>query len=296
MAVLYLKYIEGSIPFFIHGILCALAYAVWLIFGVVCIPVILAFRLYSSLENYLITYRKLGTVFTAFDKAFIHESEENRNFIIGVFELEGEPNVEKIRKWVTARFLDKRRLLDKTYDRLSQRVTKRYFSYVWEDESSFNIRQHIPIYKGVLPETKKDIEQLCSRLTAEPFPKDISPWMFKVIPKKDKTGFIIFAKVHHVIGDGFALIGLLSELVDQKPQFMNMPPRPRSYLSKKFLRVLTVLLTGPLALLAIAFSRNLRNPFKATRALTSKTISWTNPISLDTIKKIKTKTSKFVIF
>ncbi|XP_065669722.1 putative diacyglycerol O-acyltransferase MT1809 isoform X2 [Hydra vulgaris] len=294
MAVLYLKYIEGSIPLFIHGILCALAYGVWLLFAAVCLPLILVFRFYSTLENFLITYRKLGTVFTPFDKAFIHESKENRNFIIGIFELEGEPNIEKIRKCVIARFLNKRRLLDKTYERLSQRVTKRYFSYVWEEESNFNIRQHIPIYKGVLPETKKDIEQLCSRLTDEEFPKDISPWMLKIIPKKDKSGFIIFAKVHHVIGDGYALIGLLSELVDQKPQFMDFPPRPQGYLSNKVVKILSIVLTGPLALLTIAFSQNLRNPFKATKGLTSKTISWTNPISLKTIKRIKSKTNTTV--
>ena len=292
MAVLYLKYIDGSMPVLVHGILCILAYLFWSMLAIALLPFMALFRLYKLIEQGLISYKKLGTVFSTLDIPFLHETENNRNFMVGIIEVRGDPNVEKIRRWVLSRLFNKKRELHQTYNRLSQKINKQYFSYVWTDEENFNIKQHIPIYKGALPDTKEDIEHLFAKLTVDPFPKNISPWMFRVIPKKDRKGFLIFCKVHHVIGDGFAMVGLLSQLVDEKPTFIKPSLRRTDFMSHPVKRLLSGIITGPLALLALVLSMNIWNPFRAKETPEKKSISWSAPISLQFVKKIKEKTGK----
>lgn len=294
MAVLYLKYIEGRIPVVVHGVLCLVAYLFWFVFAVVAVPIMAIFRFLKFFEYVLISYQKIGTVFSTLDIPFLHETESNRNFIIGMIEVEGEPNIEKLRKLVLSRLFDKKRNLDVTYQRLSQIVSRRYLTYVWTDEANFNIKQHIPVYKGVMPANKKDAEIIFSKFAAEPLPKKISPWLFRIIPKEDKESFFVFCKFHHCIGDGFAMVGLLSQLVDDKPKFINAINQKSRFLENQMKRIISGVFTGPLALLALVLSINLENPFQAFTTPDKKTVSWSSPISLDLVKKIKTKTGNLL--
>ena len=192
MAVLYLRYVECAIPFIFHGILCVLAYLFWSVLAVVTVPFMVVFRCVKLLETALISYRNLGTVFSTLDVPFLHESESNRNFIIGMIEIKGEPNIDKIRKGVYNRLINNKKSLHETYARLTQRVTKRYWSYIWKEEEHFSIKQHIPFYKGPLPKTKNDLENLYCKLSEDPLPSNLSPWKFYVIPKQDKGSFVMF--------------------------------------------------------------------------------------------------------
>lgn len=246
------------------------------------------------MEKALISYQKLGAVISKLDLPFLFETENNRNFIVGMMELEGEGNIKKLRKHLLSRLFDKNRELDETYKRLSQKISRHYFSYVWTEEENFSINQHIPVYKGPLPKTKEDIEQLFIDFICEPCAKDISPWKMRVIPKHDNSGFLLLCKIHHTIGDGFAMVGLLSNLVDKKPEFIRLSNRKTGFMSSSIKRVVCGILTGPLALLVLALSIRFKNPFKLKGSPSRKVISWSNPISMEYVKKIKSETDTTV--
>ena len=290
MAVLYLKYVEGGIPVWIHGVLCVVAYIICFLFVMVLLPFVIVFRFYKLLEKALISYQRLGTVFATVDIPFLHETKNSRNFIVGLVEVKGEIKVEKLRRRVFSRLFNKKRELHQTYKRLSQRIERRYFSYVWKDEENFNIKQHIPIYKGPLPKTKEDTEKVFTKFTEDPVPTNISPWMIRLIPKEDKKGFFLFLKVHHTIGDGFAMMGIFSQLVDEKLTFVKMNRKRSGFMSNLIKRVVTGILTGPLAILTLIPPIAIWNPFLTKEIPEKKGVSWTLPISLELVKKLKTKT------
>lgn len=294
MAVLYLKYVEAWIPVPIHGVMCLLAYVVWSVAALLIAPLLCLFRLYKLLEISLIRYQKLGTVFCTLDVPFLHETETNRNFIVGMIKIRGEKSVDEIRKYILSRLFAKH--LDETYRRLSQRIRRCYGSYVWEDEAEFDIKQHLPLHDENVPKTQEEIEVLFEEFADEDFTEDISPWMIKIVPSQEQESFLMLFKFHHTIGDGFAMVGLLSQLADQKPEFIKASQSKRkvTFMSSPVKRVLAGVLTGPLALLALIFSVNHWNPFRPKETPVKKTISWTAPISLELVKKLKNKTGKKV--
>merc|ERR1711962_1067531 len=154
-------------------------------------------------------------------------------------------------------------------------------THVWTDEDDFSINQHVPVYRGPLPQSKEDTEKIFVDFVADPFPKDISPWRMQIVPKEDGFGFLLLCKIHHSLGDGFAMVGLLSNL-------------KVTFASSSIKRILTGILTGPLALLALIFSIRFQNPFQIKDRPTKKVISWSNSLSLDYVKRIKTKTDSTV--
>lgn len=290
MAALYLKYLEAWIPVPIHGILCLLAYVFWSLAALLIAPFLCLFRIYKLVETSLIRYQNRGTVFCTLDIPFLHETESNRNFIIGMIKIRGQKNVKEIRESIYSRLFDKN--LDKTYRRLSQRIRQCYCSYVWEDEENFDIKQHMPLHSGIVPTTQEDLEDLFEQFAAEDFSEDISPWMIKIIPSQKNDSFVLCFKFHHTIGDGFAMVGLLSQLADTKPQFIKASQSKRkiAFMSNPAKRALSGIVTGPLALLALVFSINRWNPFRPRDTPVKKTVSWTAPISLDLVKKLKNTT------
>jgi len=297
MAKLYLRYVDNGVPFPFHVILCIVAYLFWTSSFVILVLPFILYRLYKIMEIKLISYQKLGAVISKFDVPFLHETENNRNFIVGMMEMKRDgklASVKKLRKHLLSRLFDKNRELDETYRRLSQKISRHYFSYVWTDEENFSINQHVPVYKGELPNTREDTERLFVKFIAEPCDNNISPWKMRIIPKEDNSGFLLFCKIHHALGDGFAMVGLLSNLVDKKPKFISLSNRKVTFVSNSIKRVITGILTGPLALLALIFSIRFKNPFQMKKRPTKKVISWSNPISLDYVKTIKSKTDSTV--
>jgi len=299
MAKLYHRYVDEGLPLPFHVILCIVAYLFWTSSIAILVLPFVIYRLFKIMEVKLIDYKNFGSVMSKFDVPFLHESENNRNFIVGMMELKRSgngkmANVKKLRKHLTSKLFSSEGQLDSTYQRLKQKISRRFFTYVWTDEDNFSINQHVPMYKGPLPRSKEDTEKIFVDFVADPFPKDISPWRMQIVPKEDGSGFLLLCKIHHALGDGFAMVGLLSNLVDTKPNFISLSNRKVTFASSSIKRILTGILTGPLALLALVFSIRFQNPFQIKDRPTKKVISWSNSISLDYVKKIKTKTDSTV--
>lgn len=292
MSLLYLKYAESSIPVVFHGFLCILAYLFWASLAALMLPMLAIYKLFKLMEKGMIAYKKLGTELATFDLVLLHESEENPNYITALMTIKGKPDMQQLRNLVEEKVIHGQ--LEKTYTRMKQRVSKCYNTYLWRDEENFDIKDHIVEFEDKNITTKAQLEDIYTELCSIPFREDISPWQFTIIKLNEKEEmYCIHFKLHHCIGDGFAMVGLLGQLVDSKLKLLE-PKKHHGVMAYPMRRVIQGILTGPLALLALLFSRYVRNPFKIKVPPSQKKVSWTNSVDLEKVKLIKNKTGNLL--
>ena len=238
-------------------------------------------------------YKKLGTELATFDLVLLHESVENPNYISALMLVKGKPDIKKLRDLAEKKIIHGKP--EKTYTRMKQRVSKCYNTYLWRDEEDFKISDHIIEFHKDNITTKAQLETIYTDLSSQQLPEDISPWQFTVITLASKEEmFCIHFKLHHCIGDGFAMVGLLGQLVDGKIKLIE-PKNHHGVMAYPLRRVIQGILTGPLVLLALMFSRYVRNPFKTKEPPSKKRVSWSNGIELKKIKSIKNRAGKLYI-
>ena len=293
MSILYLKYAESSLPVVFHGFLCILAYLFWASFAALTLPVLAIFKIFKLLEKAWIAYKKLGTELAIFDLPYLHGSVGNPNFITAVMMIKGKPDVQKLRKLVEDKIVKTEP--ETSYRRMKQRVSKCYYTYLWQDEEDFDINNHILVYEQESITSKVELETVYSELCSRPIPEELSPWQFTVIKLDFKEEmYCVHFKLHHCIGDGFAMVGLLCQLVDSKPKLIE-PRKNQGVMAHPIRRVVQGILTGPLALLTLMLSRYVGNPFFSKVPPSKKRVSWTNSIDLETVKLLKNKTGENVL-
>lgn len=264
-----------------------MAYLFWASLAALMLPVLAIYKFFKLMEKGLIMYKKLGTELATFDHVLKIESVENPNFITALMMIKGKPDVNKLRKLVEKKIIQGKP--EKTYTRMQQRVTKCYNTYLWRDEENFNISDHIVEFGNKNVTTKSELESIFTELGCLPMRDDISPWQFTVIDLASKEEmYCIHFKLHHCIGDGFAMVGLLGQLVDSKIKLLE-PKKHHGVMAHPLRRVIKGILTGPLVLLALLFSRYVRNPFSTKEPPSKKKVSWSNSIDLHTIKSIKNR-------
>ena len=136
--------------------------------------------------------------------------------------MEGEIDLDELRKLIISRVVQNSE--EPSYVRMRKRVVKQYWRYVWVDEQDFDIKKHVFKYDGNAPRSEDELQQTLSEQFSSPMSDDISPWEIIVtpmdMPGKDQTA--ICMRIHHTIGDAFALIGLFSRLMDKKPELLRV--------------------------------------------------------------------------
>jgi len=279
-------------PSFLYGLLCFSAILLWTLFAALTLPLWFLFRIFKWFQGVIISYYKLGRLLASRDVPFLHETEYNRNFINGLFVVEGDIDLDELRQLIMARVVKNSE--EPSYARMRKRVVQHYWRYVWQDEPEFDIQKHAYLYDGDPPRSEDELQKLLSKLFSSPMRDDISPWEVVVtpldLPGKDQTA--ICMRIHHAIGDGFALIGLFARLMDKKPELLRVK-KPVPTPCDKQKQVWKAILSGPLALLSVALS-TADNPFPAKKMSGEKSISWTKTIDLELVKEIKTKTGTTV--
>ena len=255
------------------------------------LPMLAIYKFFKLLEKGLIMYKNLGTELSTFDLILLHESVENPNYITALMLVKGKPDISKLRDLVEKKIIQGEP--EKTYTRMKQRVSKCYNTYLWRDEVDFRISDHIIEFTKDSITTKAQLESLYTDLSSQQLPEKKSPWQFTVIKLDSKEEmFGIHFKLHHCIGDGFAMVGLLGQLVDGKIKLLE-PKKHQGVMAYPIRRVIQGILTGPLALLALLFSRYVGNPFKTKEPPSRKRVSWSNAIELSKVKSIKNRTGGY---
>lgn len=268
-----------------------MAYLFWASLAALMLPMLAIYKFFKLMEKGLIMYKKLGTELATFDLILLHESVENPNYISALMLVKGKPDIKQLRDLVEKKIIHGKP--EKTYTRMKQRVSKCYNTYLWRDEEDFKISDHIiELHKQNIT-TKSQLETIYTELSSQQLPENISPWQFTVIKLCGKEEmFCIHFKLHHCIGDGFAMVGLLGQLVDGKIKLLE-PKKTHGVMAYPLRRVIQGILTGPLALLALLFSRYVRNPFKTKEPPSKKRVSWSNAVELSKVKSIKNRSGKF---
>jgi WS/DGAT/MGAT family acyltransferase len=152
---------------------------------------------------------KLSSVDTAW---FRMEEPANPVDIGGVLVFDGELSMNAFRDLVRERFL--------RFDWFEKRVVEPTGGLVrphWEDDPNFDIDHHLHHVALPKPGDKAELQRLVSDLMSEPMDLRRPLWSFTVIDNYgDKTA--VFARLHHCLGDGFALAHLMLSMADNAPE------------------------------------------------------------------------------
>jgi WS/DGAT/MGAT family acyltransferase len=148
-----------------------------------------------------------STPLSAVDVAWLRMDEpDNLMHIHGVIVLEGSPSREEV-----ARILEQRLLL---LPRFRQRIAADGPRLVWTDDPGFDIARHViddPLAEpGGDAELAAKIEEHLDR----PFDRARPLWEFRLFRGYHGSDTAVFAKIHHAIGDGVAMMVVLLAMTD----------------------------------------------------------------------------------
>ncbi len=134
------------------------------------------------------------------------EEPDNPVDITVLLELEGEADFGRLSRAVEERLL--------TFRRFRQRIVEspgRVAAPEWEDDPDFALDRHLHrMHLG-----GRRLEDVVSERTSHPLPMDRPLWQLDVIDGAP-GGTALLARLHHCIGDGFALIRVLLTVADEE--------------------------------------------------------------------------------
>ena len=198
-----------------------------------------------------------------------------------------------------------------TIPRFRQRLVPaagRLSGHCWEDDSAFNIDNHL--YRLVLPPPadQEALQDLVSELASIPLDRSRPLWQFYLVEGYG-PGCALICRIHHSIGDGVSLVGVLLSITDTEPGILpglragrttERPRVGRQRRARKLLRRELSLATHPRRVrrlvrygrrAASAVGDILFSPPDSQTAFKGKLgvpkrVAWSGPISLDEVKAI----------
>lgn len=226
------------------------------------------------------------------DGVWLQDRPENLMVINSVFTLDHIGVDELRRAWME-------RLLGDAgsyrYPRFAQRIVETGGRPYWQDDPDFDIARHIftipePDTAADAPDDKEKLEEYVGRLASQPLPSDRPLWQLQLIPRFGDDGSAVVFRIHHVMGDGIGLVGVLFSLMDGGPtggQLMpavgdrgGKPPNP-------WLLGASAALAGPTILAKKALWRRDRSGLHGPRLGGEKRVAWTRGLRVDRLKTVK---------
>lgn len=234
------------------------------------------------------------------------ENPANPMTITGVLGFETHVTLEDAQRWVTERLA--------VFNRFTMRVDGfRGSKPRWVIDEQFSIDRHVMEIDLPEPGGQAGLEALVSELMSTPLSFDKSPWEFHLVHNvgegDGRSGSALIGRLHHVIGDGIALMHVLLSAADEyfddadvpssKPRRPKKPLRARvAKTAKGAIGETFDLITQPSHLVKrlsttgavakaltglLAMSPDSDTVFKAS-ATEVKRAAWTGPMSLVQIK------------
>ena len=244
-------------------------------------------------EKVMLETRREGEICTADDAVWLQDSPENRATINSLFELSGNPDVEKFRDVIGRRFVFVR---DANGEKMFPKAT-RYLKYksgrpVWIEERFFDMKDHVYLWEKTRPKNKEELTELIGYLASQPLPEHLARWQIILIPpitiddvpEEKRIHYMVF-RVHHSIGDGVSLVKVLvRQLMDTTPE----DPSIRRFTSKnQFWRAAKAILTGPSILMERLYKPSDSSILHGPALSGDKLVAWSKGIDLNFVKKMK---------
>jgi len=185
-----------------------------------------------------------GTPLSPVDIAWLRmDAPDNRMHVHGILVLEGDVSRDDVARVLSARL--------SRISRFSHRIADRDGTLVWTPDRRFDLAVHVPSEE--LPEPGGDAELAVAieRWMHEGFESAHAPWAFHVL-RGYKGNTAVLARLHHVIGDGVALMMVLLAMTDLGPAGPPTLETDIDVAGPPINPFLEILATGPHAALATA--------------------------------------------
>lgn len=133
------------------------------------------------------------------------ERPTNLMVIVGVLILAGPVDIGRLESTLAKRIL--------AIPRFRQRAEARPTGFWWNDDEHFDVARHIKRVRLPGAAKKAELEAFVGDLASTPLDSEHPRWQFHIIEDYD-GGAAVVARIHHAIGDGIAMIGVLLSLTD----------------------------------------------------------------------------------
>jgi WS/DGAT/MGAT family acyltransferase len=222
---------------------------------------------------------------TAADTAWFRMEERGNPVDITCLMLFDGPLAEsRLREVLERRLLGHRRFRERVVDtRLGVAPPH------WEDEPDFSIDHHLERVSLPAPGGTAELEALLDAIVSEPMDLSRSPWRVTLVDGLSQ-GTALVSRIHHCMGDGFALMHILLSLTDSddaepaphptRAREARAPSRPPLTAASHAVRDGLAAL-GHLLLLPFDPPTRLRSPLGGKRRA-----RWSAPIPLALVKRI----------
>jgi len=225
--------------------------------------------------------------FTAIDTAWLRMDEPtNPMMITAVLLLEGVAPAERVERLVRDKLL--------THSRFSLRVADSSLPGVpprWEHDPHFDLRNHVHRVGLPAPHDHTALEALVGDLASQRLDRDRPLWQLHVVDGvvlDGREGTALVVRLHHCIGDGIALVGLLLSMTDEGLALKPPPPGHLRHAEGAFdLAREAARQTATLGRILLLSSDPV-TPYKGELGVV-KRLSWSDPIPLDRVRGIASR-------
>lgn len=155
----------------------------------------------------------------------------------------------------------------------------------WEVDARFDARAHLHRVALPAPGGQRELEELVSDLASTPLDRDRPLWQIHLVENVGE-GAALIVRLHHCIGDGVALVGVLLDIAtggrEQAPQTVGLVhERPRRVVDR----------ARQIAAQASALGRMLMLPADPPSPLKGalgrqKRVAWSVPVPLASVKQV----------
>lgn len=133
------------------------------------------------------------------------ERPTNLMVIVGVLVLQGPVDVARLEAALADRLL--------AIPRFRQTIEQHQGGYWWSDDPQLEVARHIKRVRLPGAADKAELERFVGELAATPLDPAHPRWQFHIVEDYE-DGAVVVARIHHAIGDGIAMIGVLLSLTD----------------------------------------------------------------------------------
>ncbi|ELT97406.1 hypothetical protein CAPTEDRAFT_205446 [Capitella teleta] len=257
------------------------------------LPLSLAFRVYRAQIHKRLHARNKLTLMSGSDAMMQADTQENRMVINALLTMRGKLDIAAHQERCMERMVKARNDYgDLNFPKMGQYANQLLHRDVWMNETDFKIEEHLFIHPEQAPEDKSELGTFIGDICSRPLPACKSPWQILYLRTHEPDLFIALFRVHHIIADGISLVRMVTTcMTDDVP---DMGVVKRFGTSTKWKKVAQLLYQGPLILLkSIAWPADHSVLHGATLS-GQKLVMWSDPISLNLIKRIKNATATTV--
>ena len=239
----------------------------------------------------------LGEALSRADATWFHADVPTNHFVVTSVALVDKPvDLARLKRVLAARIA--------LHPRLTQVVadTSLPLAARWVKAKDFDLDAHLHRVALPQPATREALAAFVGDLAGQPLDLARPLWQLYVVDGPGEGGAIV-SRLHHALGDGYALVRVLLSLTDDTPGGWSrpLPPPPKARLSRprkaahgavslditgtapRLVRK-AVEGVGTLARLTLADAEH-PTPLRGELSML-KGVAWTDPMDLDTVKRV----------